>query len=119
MDTGDVHPMNIDEESDDSVEKIGNPTQSEGVAIVRHDLPFSFTEYEGVRDVFKYLERDVTHITRNTRKTDMLKLHGVESKRLRHELLSCPSRICLTSNAWTLIVTDSYLSLTAHYVDKN
>ncbi|GKB33851.1 zinc finger BED domain-containing protein DAYSLEEPER-like protein [Tanacetum coccineum] len=32
MDTGDVHPMNIDEESDDSVEELGNPTQSEGVA---------------------------------------------------------------------------------------
>ncbi|GJV52109.1 zinc finger BED domain-containing protein RICESLEEPER 2-like protein [Tanacetum coccineum] len=196
MDTGDAHPMNIDEESDDSVEEIGNPTQSEGVAnpkkpdqplqcrckkcskiysaesssgtgnlkrhlekclksttrdigqymissnkgvldtrnakfsqdkfrellvhaVVRHDLPFSFTEYEGVRDVFKYLEPDVTHITRNTTKADMLKLHGVESKRLRHELLSCPSRICLTSDAWTSIVTDSYLSLTAHYVDKN
>ncbi|GKB22686.1 hypothetical protein Tco_0862087, partial [Tanacetum coccineum] len=27
MDTGDAHPMNIDEESDDSVEEIGNPTQ--------------------------------------------------------------------------------------------
>ncbi|GJS97037.1 zinc finger BED domain-containing protein RICESLEEPER 2-like protein [Tanacetum coccineum] len=221
MDTGDVHPMNIDEESDDSVEEIGNPTQSEGVAstsrpkkqkrklslcvwnyfqlidqdpkkpdqplqcrckkcskiysaesssgtgnlkrhlekclnsttrdigqymisynkgvldtrnakfsqekfrellvhaVARHDLPFSFTKYEGVRDVFKYLEPDVTHITRNTTKADMLKLHGVESKRLRHELLSCPSKICLTFNAWTSIVTDSYLSLIAHYVDKN
>nr|GEU94013.1 hypothetical protein [Tanacetum cinerariifolium] len=196
MDTGDVHPMNIDEESDGLVEEIGNPTQSEGVAnpkkpdqpllcrckkcskiysaesssgtgnlkrhlekclksttrdigqymissnkgvldtrnakvsqekfwellvhaVVRHELPFSFTEYEGVRDVFKYLEPDVTHITRNTTKTDMLKLHGVESKRLRHEFLSCPSRICLTFDAWTSIVTDSYLSLIAHYVDKN
>ncbi|GJV98139.1 reverse transcriptase domain, reverse transcriptase zinc-binding domain protein [Tanacetum coccineum] len=151
MDTSDAHPMNIDEESDDSVEEIGNPTQSEGVAsisrpkkgkenllqiysaesssgtgnlkrhlekclksttrdigqymissnkgvldtrnakfsqdkfrellvhaVVRHDLPYSFTEYEGVRDVFNYLEPDVTHITRNTTKADMLKLHGVD-----------------------------------------
>lgn len=30
-----------------------------------------------------------------------------------------PSRICLTSDAWTSIVTDGYLSLTAHYVDSN
>ncbi|GKB24423.1 zinc finger BED domain-containing protein RICESLEEPER 2-like protein [Tanacetum coccineum] len=193
MDNGDAHPMNIDDESDDSVDEIGKPTQSEGVAstsrpkkrkrklisklysaesysgtgnlkrhlkgclksttrdigqymisssrgvigarnsnfnqgkfrellvhaVVRHDLPFSFTEYEGVKGVFKYLEPDVTHITRNTTKADMLKMHGVESKRLRDELLSCPSRICLTSDAWTSIVTDSYLSLTAHYVDKN
>ncbi|GJQ97881.1 zinc finger BED domain-containing protein RICESLEEPER 2-like protein [Tanacetum coccineum] len=183
-DTGDAHPMNIDEESDDSVEEIGNPTHSEGVenpdkpdqplqcrcnkcskiysaesssgtgnlkshikkclksttrdigqymissnkgvldtrnakfsqdkfrellvhAVVRHDLLFSFTEYEGVGYVFKYLEPDATNITRNTTKVDMLKLHGVESKRLRDELLSCPSRICLTSDAWTSIVTDN------------
>ncbi|GKB42138.1 hypothetical protein Tco_0887080 [Tanacetum coccineum] len=33
MDNGDAHPMNIDDESDDSVEEIGKPTQSEGVAI--------------------------------------------------------------------------------------
>ncbi|GJY86977.1 hypothetical protein Tco_0501003 [Tanacetum coccineum] len=32
MDNGDAHPMNIDDESDDSVEEIGKPTQSEGVA---------------------------------------------------------------------------------------
>nr|GEZ90400.1 zinc finger BED domain-containing protein RICESLEEPER 2-like [Tanacetum cinerariifolium] len=108
MDNGDAHPMNIDDESDDSVEEIGKPTQSEGVA-----------KYEGVRDVVKYLEPDVTHITRNTTKADMLKLHKVESKRLRDELLCCPSRICLTSDAWTSIVTDSYLSLAAYYLDKN
>ncbi|GJZ65935.1 zinc finger BED domain-containing protein RICESLEEPER 2-like protein [Tanacetum coccineum] len=205
MNNGDADPMNIDDESDDSVEEIGKPTQLEGVAstsrpkkrkrkliskvwdyfvlieqdpekpdqplvckckkcnklysaesysgtgnlkrhlkgclksttrdigqymisssrgvigarnsnfnqgkfrellvhaVVRHDLPFSFTEYEGVKDVFKYLEPDVTHITRNTTKADMLKMHGVESKRLRDELLSCPNRICLTSDAWTSI----------------
>ncbi|GKA34977.1 hypothetical protein Tco_0721406 [Tanacetum coccineum] len=32
MDNGDADPMNIDDESDDSVEEIGKPTQSEGVA---------------------------------------------------------------------------------------
>ena len=83
-------------------------------AVVRHDLPFSFTEYQGVRDIFKYLEPDVTNISRTTTKADMLKLHGVENKRLRDELLCCPSRICLTSDVWTSIVTDIYLSLTTH-----
>ncbi|GJU23893.1 hypothetical protein Tco_1157235 [Tanacetum coccineum] len=76
MDNGDAHPMNIDDESDDSVEEIGKPTQSEGVA---------------------------SKAIQNTTKADMLKMHGVESKRLRDELLSCPSRICLTSDAWTAL----------------
>ncbi|GKD73229.1 zinc finger BED domain-containing protein RICESLEEPER 2-like protein [Tanacetum coccineum] len=32
IDNGDADPMNIDDESDDLVEEIGKPTQSEGVA---------------------------------------------------------------------------------------
>ncbi|GJX76432.1 hypothetical protein Tco_0323243 [Tanacetum coccineum] len=111
MDNGDAHPMNIDDESDDSVEEIGKPTQSEGVASTSRLKKWKrklISELDMVchldMDVFKYVEPDVTHITRNTTYADMLKMHGVESKRLHDELLSCPSRICLTSDAWTIVI---------------
>nr|KAJ0207404.1 hypothetical protein LSAT_V11C500266360 [Lactuca sativa] len=42
---------------------------------------------------------------------DIKKLHAIHCVRLRGELLKCPSRICLTSDAWTSF-------LTAHYVDS-
>nr|KAJ0219000.1 hypothetical protein LSAT_V11C300104890 [Lactuca sativa] len=87
-------------------------------AIIRHDLPFSFVEYQGIRNICKYLEPNSSHIYRNTAKADIKKLHASHCVRLRGELLKCPSRICLTSDAWTSIVTDGYLSLTAHYVDS-
>ncbi|KAL4574029.1 hypothetical protein LXL04_020851 [Taraxacum kok-saghyz] len=87
--------------------------------VVRHDLPFSFVEYEGMRKVWKYLESNTSNICRNTAKADIQKLYKTQWSRLRGELLRCPSRICLTSDAWTSIVTDGYLSLTAHYVDQN
>ena len=87
--------------------------------VVRHDLPFSFVEYEGMRKVWKYLESNTSNICRNTAKADIQKLYETQWSRLRGELLRCPSRICLTSDAWTSIVTDGYLSLTAHYVDRN
>ncbi|CAH1425181.1 unnamed protein product [Lactuca virosa] len=87
-------------------------------AVIRHDLPFSFVEYEGIRNIYKYLEPNSSHICRNTAKADIKKLHASHCVRLRGELLKCPSRICLTSDAWTSIVTDGYLSLTAHYVDS-
>nr|KAJ0201269.1 hypothetical protein LSAT_V11C600321100 [Lactuca sativa] len=44
---------------------------------------------------------------------------ATRNPKLRDELLRCPSRICLTSDAWTSIVTDGYLSLTAHYADSS
>lgn len=88
-------------------------------AIVRHDLPFSFVEYEGIRSIFNYLEPQTTNFTRNTAKSHMKKIYDKEMIRLRGELVACPSRICLTSDAWTSIATNGYLSLTAHYVDSN
>ncbi|KAJ9557104.1 LOW QUALITY PROTEIN: hypothetical protein OSB04_011718 [Centaurea solstitialis] len=84
-------------------------------ALVRHDLPFSFVEYEGIRNIFTYLEPNVIHISRNTGKSDIRKLYESQTNRLRDELARCPSRICLTSDAWTSIITDGYLSLSAHY----
>ncbi|XP_042426180.1 zinc finger BED domain-containing protein RICESLEEPER 2-like [Zingiber officinale] len=72
-----------------------------------------------IAKVVQYLEPRVCHFSRNTVKSDIKKIYGVEFGRLRTELLACPSRICLTSDAWTSIATDGYLSLTAHYVNKN
>ena len=43
-------------------------------AIIKHNLPFSFVEYEGIRKVFSYLISDVKHISRNTSKADVVKL---------------------------------------------
>ena len=37
-------------------------------AFIKHNLPFSFVEYEGIRKVFSYLNSDVKHISRNTSK---------------------------------------------------
>ena len=88
-------------------------------AIIRHNLPFSFVEYEGIRNVFNYLESQTTTFTRNTAKSYVKKAFDKEMNKLRAELVACPSRICLTSDAWTSIAIDGYLSLTAHHVDSN
>ena len=44
-------------------------------AIIKHNLPFNFVEYEGIRRVFSYLNLDVKHISKNTSKADVLKLY--------------------------------------------
>nr|GMC60524.1 putative Zinc finger, BED-type [Ipomoea batatas] len=40
-------------------------------AIVMHNMPLSFVEYDGFRTVFSYLKDDVPTISRNTAKADM------------------------------------------------
>ena len=88
-------------------------------AIIKHNLPFSFVEYEGIRKIFSYLNSDVKHISRNTSKADILKLYKKEKDDVKNKLKSIPGRICLTSDLWTSITNEGYICLTAHYVDEN
>ena len=67
-------------------------------AIIKHNLPFSFVEYEGIRKVFSHLNSDVKHISRNISKTDVLKLYKKENDDVKNKLKSISGRICLTSD---------------------
>ena len=67
-------------------------------AIIKHNLPFSFVEYEGIRKVFSYLNSDIKHIFRNTSKTDVLKLYKKENDDVKNKLKPISGRICLTSD---------------------
>ncbi|XP_062099771.1 zinc finger BED domain-containing protein RICESLEEPER 2-like [Humulus lupulus] len=88
-------------------------------AIILHDLPFSFVEYEGVRATYEYLYPGITLVTRNTAKADVVKMHALEKARIKSMLNNNSSRICLTSDLWTSIVTDGYITITAHFIDKD
>ena len=55
-------------------------------AIIKHNLPFSFVEYEGIRKVFSYLNLDVKHIFRNISKADVLKLYKKEKDDIKNKL---------------------------------
>ena len=88
-------------------------------AILKHDLPFRFVQYEGIRAMFKYAYDNIEMPSRNTAKSNVLKMYKREKDKLKIVLGSLPGRICLTSDLWTSISTDGYVSLTAHYVDLN
>ena len=49
-------------------------------AIVMHNLPLSFIEYRGVRALFSYLYPEVTLISRNTLKDDLMKMYKLDKK---------------------------------------
>ncbi|KAJ0508003.1 putative HAT dimerization domain, ribonuclease H-like superfamily, hAT-like transposase, RNase-H [Helianthus annuus] len=88
-------------------------------SIIKHNYPFSYVEHEGTRDLHKFLHRDVTPITRNTAKADVLKIYDREKTKLKEKLQKITSRICLTTDLWSSITTDGYMALTAHYIDDS
>lgn len=89
------------------------------IAIMKHNYAFSFAEHEGIRDVHFYLNEDVKPYTRNTAKTDCLKIHKREKENIKHILGKASSRICLTSDLWSSCTSEGYICLTAHFVDEN
>ena len=73
----------------------------------------------GIRKVFSYLNSDVKHVSKNTSKTDVLKLYKKEKDDVKNKLKSIPSKICLTLDLWTSVTSEGYICLTTHYVDEN
>ena len=67
-------------------------------AILKHDLPFSFVQYEGIRAMFKYAYDNIKMPSKNTAKSDVLKMYKREKDKLKIVLGSLPGRICFTSD---------------------
>ncbi|KAK0597141.1 hypothetical protein LWI29_022166 [Acer saccharum] len=88
-------------------------------AIIKHELPFNFVEYEGIRTVFEFICSDIKLPCRNTAKTCVVRMFNHEKLELQNLLNLVPGRICLTSDLWTSIATDGYLTLAAHFVDND
>ena len=89
------------------------------VCIVKHELPLQFCEYQGVKDMFSYLNPEVKVFTRRTTKNDVLKLFSNEKERLNYVLQSLAGQVSFTYDCWTFINIDRYISLTVHYIDRS
>ena len=88
-----------------------------GFAIIKHDLPFSFVKYDGVRDVFMYLNPNVKLIFRNMVAPNVWKIYLNEKENFKNEFAKIPRRVCLTSDLWTSCTQERHICLIAHYVD--
>ncbi|KAJ4970007.1 hypothetical protein NE237_003106 [Protea cynaroides] len=87
--------------------------------IVRRELPLMFVEYEEFKSLINYIFPQFSTIMRNTQVADILKWHTRESKRIKDFLNSFNGRVSLTSDLWTFITHDSYISLTCNYIDAD
>lgn len=61
--------------------------------IILHELPLSFVEYQGFRDLMKLVQLSLDTISRNTIKNEILKLYDVERFKTMNLLDACESRM--------------------------
>ncbi|KAL5550725.1 hypothetical protein UlMin_000901 [Ulmus minor] len=88
------------------------------VCIVMHDLPFQFVEWAGIKAIHQYLYPDVDTLTRNTAKADVLKAYQREKLKIKAMFEEVSGRVSLTSDLWSSCISDGYMCLTAHFIDK-
>ena len=55
-------------------------------AVIKHDLPFLFVEYDGIRAWMKYVNPDGACISRNTLIFDIIRIYMREKEKLKHVL---------------------------------
>lgn len=88
-------------------------------AIILHDLPLNYAEYEGVWAVNRVLNPEFKPTSRGTTTSDCMKRYYIRKEKLKCVLTNIRGRICLTSDVWTSINTQGYMIVTAHYVDED
>ena len=89
------------------------------MALIEHNLPFSFVEYRRVREALYYANPRIELWCRNTAASDCLKIYEKEKLKLRQQLKDIHGRFCLTTDLWRALTVEGYMCLTAHYIDGN
>ncbi|XP_059289836.1 zinc finger BED domain-containing protein RICESLEEPER 2-like [Lycium ferocissimum] len=117
----DLGQMFINQEGKMQSRKIDQWTQRGMLAeaIIKHNLPYSFVEYDGIKSSVNYISPDVVMPSRNSCVADVKKAYIREKEKLKRILAKIPNRVILTSDCWTSSNSEGYICLTAQFVDAN
>ena len=88
------------------------------ITAIRHGYPFTFVEHEETRNFIKFLNAEAPPISRNTLKSDVIKVYSKEKEKLKSSLALLGGRICLTLDLWPSITIDEYMVITTHFVNE-
>ena len=87
--------------------------------IIRDTRPFSIVEDQGFLALINYLNPRYQMIARSTIRDKRLPaLYNLKKEEIKKELLESQS-VAITTDSWTSISTQSYTTITAHYIDKD
>ncbi|KAG6482782.1 hypothetical protein ZIOFF_059421 [Zingiber officinale] len=100
----DVGQMILDQDGKMRSKKINQKLSREllACAIIRHDLPFSFVEYDGIRTWIKYINPDVACISRNTLVSDINRIYLKEKEKLKYVLTTIQNREMVAYESQTI-----------------
>ncbi|KAI5441331.1 hypothetical protein KIW84_010697 [Lathyrus oleraceus] len=88
------------------------------IFVVLDEQPFSAVEGEGFKYYSKVMQPQFTLPSRRTVARDCFQLHLDEKQKLKAFFKSDCNRVALTTDCWTSIQNQNYLTLTAHFVDN-
>ena len=89
-------------------------------AIVKHEIPLRFMEYEAFRDFVNYCNPLVKHMSRNTLKSKIVKIYIVENGKAMNLLEINNSRVVITTDMWTACNQKKvYMVVTGHFIDNS
>ena len=82
-------------------------------------LLFSHLEGEGFRKFCRVLNPKFDPPSRRAISRDVFQLFLGEKKKLKDFFVAKKQRVCLTTDTWTSIQNNNYVSLTAHFIDDD
>ncbi|XP_063743762.1 E3 SUMO-protein ligase ZBED1-like [Eleginops maclovinus] len=83
--------------------------------VAKDMLPISFVEGEGFRELMNFVEPEYKVLCRKTITSRLEKLHIENASILRNDLENA-DKVSLTTDSWTALTTESYVTVTCHYM---
>ena len=89
-------------------------------AIILHEYPLAIVDHAGFKSFASSLQPLFKMVTRNTIKSDILKIHESEKEKAYKLLEKLDSRIAITTDMWTSNHNKKgYMAITGHFIDES
>ncbi|CAN1320638.1 Putative AC transposase [Linum perenne] len=88
--------------------------------IIIHEFPLSVVNYVGVRRFIRSLQPAFKIVSRNTIKSDIIKVYNEGKTHIMIELERTMSRVAVTTDMWTSNNNKrGFMVVTAHFIDDS
>lgn len=88
--------------------------------VVIHEYPLAVVDHVGFRSFVKSLNDNFKIISRNTLKSDVMKIYNNEKGSLKDLLVANEGRVAITTDMWIASnQKKGYMAVTSHFIDHN
>lgn len=88
--------------------------------IILHEYPMAMVEHIGFKEFCASLQPLFKVVSRNTIKTDILKIYKDEKDNMKKLMKKIESRVAITTDMWTASNQNrGYMTVTAHFIDDS